>query len=132
MGKIRVLLADDNGAVVERVRAILGADFEIVGAVCNGLEAVAETQRLDPDVLVIDISMPILDGLESTRRLRVTNRRTKVVFLTVHRDQDFVTAALSAGASAYVTKSDVTTDLIPAIYDALEGRSYISQSAQTL
>jgi DNA-binding NarL/FixJ family response regulator len=131
MGKIRVLLADDNGAVVERVRAILGADFEIVGAVCNGLEAVAETQRLDPDVLVIDISMPILDGLESTRRLRVTNRRTKVVFLTVHRDQDFVTAALSAGASAYVTKSDVTTDLIPAIHDALEGRTYISQSAQT-
>jgi len=131
MGKIRVLLADDNGAVVEQVRAILGADFEIVGAVCNGLEAVAETQRLDPDVLVIDISMPILDGLESTRRLRVTNRRTKVVFLTVHRDQDFVAAALSAGASAYVTKSDVTTDLMPAIHDALEGRTYISQSAQT-
>jgi len=80
---------------------------------------------------VIDISMPILDGLESTRRLRVTNRRTKVVFLTVHRDQDFVAAALSAGASAYVTKSDVTTDLMPAIHDALEGRTYISQSAQT-
>jgi len=131
MGKIRVLLADDNDAVVERVRAILGADFEIVGAVCNGLEAVAETQRLDPDVLVIDISMPILDGLESTRRLRVTNRRTKVVFLTVHRDQDFITAAFSAGASAYVTKSDVTTDLMPAIHDAFEGRTYVSQSAQT-
>jgi DNA-binding NarL/FixJ family response regulator len=130
MGKIRVLLADDNDAVVERVRALLGADFEIVGAVCNGLEAVAEAQRLDPDVLVIDISMPVLDGLESTRRLRATNRRTKIVFLTVHRDQDFVSAAFSAGASAYVTKSDVTTDLMPAIHDALEGRTYVSQSAQ--
>jgi len=108
----------------------LGADFEIVGAVCNGLEAVAEAQRLDPDVLVIDISMPVLDGLESTRRLRATNRRTKIVFLTVHRDQDFVSAAFSAGASAYVTKSDVTTDLMPAIHDALEGRTYVSQSAQ--
>jgi len=131
MGKIRVLLADDNDAVVERVRALLGADFEIVGAVCNGLEAVAEAQRLDPDVLVIDISMPVLDGLESTRRLRATNRRTKIVFLTVHRDQDFVSAAFSAGASAYVTKSDVTTDLMPAIHDAIEGRTYVSQSAQT-
>ena len=125
-----MLLADDNDAVVERVRALLGADFEIVGAVCNGLEAVAEAQRLDPDVLVIDISMPVLDGLESTRRLRATNRRTKIVFLTVHRDQDFVSAAFSAGASAYVTKSDVTTDLMPAIHDALEGRTYVSQSAQ--
>ena len=130
MGKIRVLLADDNDAVVERVRAILGAGCEIVGVVCNGLDAVAETRRLDPDVLIIDISMPVLDGLESTRRLRMTNRRTKIVFLTVHRDHDFVTAALSAGASAYVTKSDVTTDLMPAIHDALDGRIFVSQTAQ--
>jgi DNA-binding NarL/FixJ family response regulator len=131
MGKIRVLIADDNENVVERVRVILGADFEVVGAAFNGRDAVAETQRLDPDVLVVDISMPILDGLQAARRLRVTNPRTKIVFLTVHRDQDFVAVAFSAGASAYVTKSDVATDLIPAINDAFYGRTYISHSVQS-
>jgi DNA-binding NarL/FixJ family response regulator len=91
------------------------------------LEAVAEVQRLDPDVLVTDISMPILDGLEAVSRL-LPGRRTKIVFLTVHEDEDFVAAAFSAGASGYVIKSDVTTDLIPAIREAVEGRIFISRS----
>lgn len=128
MSRIRVLLADDHEAVLARVRLILGSDFEIVGAVSNGLNAVEEAERLDPDVLVIDISMPILDGLQAAARLRDANCRTKIVFLTVHEDQDFVAAALAAGASAYVTKEDVTTDLVPAIHEALQGGTYISQS----
>ena len=128
MGKIRVLLADDHETILARVRAVLGEDFDIVGAVKNGRDAVAEVQRLDPDVLVIDISMPVLDGLQAVSQLRSTNRRTKVVFLTVHEDQDFVAAAFSAGASGYVTKSRLTTDLIPAIREALEGHTYVSQS----
>lgn len=128
MSRIRVLLADDHEAVLARVRLILGQDFEIVGAVNNGLDAVEEAERLDPDVLVIDISMPILDGLQAAARLRNANRRTKIIFLTVHEDQDFVAAALAAGASAYVMKEDVTTDLVPAIHEALQGGTYISQS----
>jgi DNA-binding NarL/FixJ family response regulator len=128
MRKIRVLLADDHLAVLERVRGILGVDFDIVGAVNNGRDALAEAERLDPDVLVIDISMPILNGLEAADCLRAKNHRTKVVFLTVHADPDFVAAAISAGASGYVTKSDVTTDLVPAIREALAGRIYISKS----
>jgi DNA-binding NarL/FixJ family response regulator len=128
MGKIRVLLADDHLAVLERVRGILGADFDIVGSVNNGRDALAEAGRLDPDVLVIDISMPILNGFEAADRLRAINRRTKVIFLTVHSDPDFVAAAFSAGASGYVTKSDVTTDLVPAIREALAGRTYVSKS----
>ena len=127
MEKIRVLLADDHDAIVSQVRAVLGDEFEVVGAVKNGREAVTEVKRLDPDVLVIDISMPILDGLEAASQLR-SRRRTKIVFLTVHEDEDFVAAAFSAGASAYVTKGDLVTDLVPAIRDALEWRIYISNS----
>ena len=128
MAKIRVLLADDHETILARVRSVLSNEFEIVGTVTNGRDAVKEVRRLDPDVLVIDISMPVLDGLQAVSELQSTNRRTKVVFLTVHEDPDFVTAALSAGASGYVTKSHLTTDLVPAIREALEGHNYVSQS----
>jgi len=128
MEKIRVLLADDHETILAQVRQTLGEDFRVVGAVANGRDAVDEVRRLDPDVLVIDISMPILDGLQAVSQLRSINRRTKVVFLTVHEDQEFVAAAFSAGASGYVTKADVMTDLVPAIHEALEGRSFTSRS----
>jgi DNA-binding NarL/FixJ family response regulator len=127
MGRVRVLLADNHETILAQVRSVLNEQFEIVGAVKNGLEAVAEVRRLDPDVLVIDISMPILDGLEAASRLG-SGQQPKIVFLTVHEDEQFVAAAFSVGASGYVIKSDVTTDLIPAIHDALEGRIYISKS----
>lgn len=128
MAKIRVLLADDHDSIVEQVRLTLGGDVDIVGVVDNGQDAIAEVGRLNPDVLVIDISMPILNGLRAVSQRRSTNSRTKVVFLTVHQDQDFVAAAFSAGASGYVTKADVTTDLVPVIQEVLQGRTYISQS----
>jgi len=128
MGKIRVLLADDHKAILDRVRAVLGEEFDIVGTVNNGRDALGEVRRLDPDVLVLDISMPGLNGLQTANELKSAQKRTKVVFLTVHEDPDFVAAAFSAGASAYVLKSDVTTDLVPAIHDVLDGRRYISQS----
>lgn len=128
MGKIRVLLADDHDAILARVQAVLVDDFDVVGAVKNGRDAVEEAHRLDPDVLVIDISMPVLDGLQAVSRLRSTNRRTKVVFLTVHEDPDYVVAAFSAGANGYVTKSRLTTDLVPAIREALEGHTFVSKS----
>jgi DNA-binding NarL/FixJ family response regulator len=127
MGKIRVLLADNHDTILAQVRNALEEEFEVVGAVSNGLEAVAEVRRLDPDVLVIDISMPVLDGLEAASRLR-SSCRAKIVFLTVHEDEDFVDAAFAAGASGYVTKADLTTDLVPAIHEALEGRIFISKS----
>jgi CheY-like chemotaxis protein len=128
MSQIRVLLADDHEMILAQVRVLLGKDFDIVGAVSNGRDAVVEVQRLDPDVLVIDISMPVLDGLHAVSQLRFTNCRTKVVFLTVHEDQDFVVAAFSAGASGYVSKSDIARDLVPAIREVMQGRSYVSQS----
>jgi DNA-binding NarL/FixJ family response regulator len=127
MRKGRILLADDHKTILSRVRGILCEEFDVVGAVNNGRDAISEVERLDPDVLVIDISMPILNGLEVLSKLGPTCR-AKVVFLTVHEDPDFVAAALAAGASGYVVKEDVTTDLVPAIRATLEGRRYLSQS----
>ena len=131
MGKIRVLLADDHATILAQVRSILGEAFDVVGGVRNGRDAVEEVQRLDPDVLVIDISMPVLNGLQAVSELQSKKCRTKVVFLTVHEDQDYIDAAFSAGASGYVIKSRVTTDLIPAIREALEGHRSISRPMST-
>jgi|SRR5215469_6141130 len=128
MGKIRVLPADDHEMLLARVRWVRCEDFEVVGTVGDGRDAIAEVVRLDPDVLVIDISMPILDGLQAASQLRRKGCRTRVVFLTVHEDQDYVDAAFAAGASGYVTKPHVTSDLAPAIREALNGRTYVSKS----
>src|SRR4051812_38286497 len=101
MGTYLILLTDDHGVILVGVLAEFSVEFEVVVKVNNGLENIAEVERLDPDVLVIDISMPMLDGLQAVSRLG-SNCRTKVVFLTVHEDPDFVAAAFSAGASGYV------------------------------
>jgi DNA-binding NarL/FixJ family response regulator len=127
MGRIRVLLADDNEKILAFVRTVLGEEFEIVGAVMNGQDAIAEVRRLDPDVLLIDISMPILNGLEAVSSMRFVHR-TRFVFLTVHEEKVLVDAAFAAGATGYVAKSDLITDLVPAIFEVLEGRKYISKS----
>lgn len=127
MGKIRVLLADDHEAILARVHTVLCDEFDVIGHVNNGQDAIVEVRRLDPDALVIDISMPILNGLQAVSQL-CPRCRTKVVFLTVHEDLDFVAAAFAAGASAYVLKADLTSDLAPAIRLALEGARYISPS----
>jgi DNA-binding NarL/FixJ family response regulator len=131
MAKIRVVLADDHQAVLAKVRGVLGEDFDVVDAVADGSQAVDVVLALDPDVLVTDISMPSLDGLQVAKRLQSAHCRAKIVFLTVHEDQDFVAAALHAGASGYVTKSRLAIDLIPAIREALLGRTFISQIVST-
>lgn len=130
MGKISVLLADDNDVILARVRQVLCEEFEIVGAVRTGSDAVEEVQRLKPDVLVIDLSIPILHGLDVVASLR-SKSRTKVIFLTVHKHQDFVAAAFAAGASAYVAKANVITDLVPAIWEVMLGGKYVSHSIRT-
>ncbi|WP_169747193.1 response regulator [Edaphobacter aggregans] len=128
MGDVRVLLADDHETILAHLHAVLSEYFDIVSAVKNGRDAVTEVKRLNPDVLVIDISMPILDGLQAVSELRSLDLRTRVVFLTVHEDQDFVAAAFSAGATGYVTKKHVATDLVPAIREALKGHTFVSPS----
>lgn len=128
MARTRVLIADDHEKMLAEVRAVLSKDFEVVGTASNGREAIAEVKRLHPDVLVIDISMPVLDGLQAASQLRAKACGTKIIFLTVHEDQDYVDAAFAAGASGYVTKSHLTTDLVSAIREAISGRKYVSKS----
>jgi DNA-binding NarL/FixJ family response regulator len=127
MSKIRVLLADDHESTLEWIRTTLNNEFDVVGAVGNGQDAVTEVRRLDPDVLVVDISMPVLCGLEAVAQLG-PHLRPKVVFLTQHTEPEFITAAFNAGASAYVLKLELSTDLIPAIHEALQGRRHLSPS----
>ena len=126
LAKIRVVLADDHQALLARVRRVLAEEYEVVGVVGNGSQAVEAVLTLDPDVLVIDISMPVLDGLQAARQLQKANCRTKIVFLTIREDHDFVAAALSAGALGYVTKARLSTDLVPAILGAMQGRTFVS------
>jgi DNA-binding NarL/FixJ family response regulator len=128
MSKIRVVLADDYQPIVARVRGTLGEEFEVVGTAENGNQAVASVLTLDADVLITDISMPVLNGLQAAKRLQNAQCRAKIVFLSVHADRAFVAAAFAAGASAYVVKSRLTTDLIPAIREALVGNTFVSQS----
>ena len=126
MAKIRVVLADDHQSVLETVRKTLDESFEVIAAVEDGQQAVDAVRRLDPDVLVTDISMPILNGFQVTKHLQVPKCRTRIVILTIHEDPDFVEAALNAGASGYVIKARLRTDLIPAIQEALQGHIFVS------
>jgi DNA-binding NarL/FixJ family response regulator len=127
VAKIRVVLADNHKAVAAKVRQVLCEEFEVVAAVEDGSQAVDAVRLLDPDVLVIDISMPVLDGLHAAKRMKQSDCRAKIIFLTIHEDRDFVTAAFSAGASGYVTKGRLTTDLVPAIREVLLGHTFVSQ-----
>jgi len=122
------LLADDHQAVLGTVARLLAVDFDVVGAVENGELAVEAVVALDPDIVVLDISMPVMNGIEAASRLKKSGSRARVIFLTVQTQPDFVTAAFLAGALGYVLKPRVCTDLVPAIREVLEGRIFASPS----
>ena len=126
----RLLLADDHAAMLGKTVRLLEGEFAIVGTVGNGLDLLEAALRLDPDVVVLDITMPGLDGIQAARRLRRAGCRAKLVFLTVHEDPDYVRAALDAGGTAYVVKARLVSDLIPAISAALSGERFISPTVQ--
>jgi DNA-binding NarL/FixJ family response regulator len=126
MNKPRVLLADDHRVVAEGLRGLLEPHFEVVGVVSDGRELVASAKRLAPDVVVLDISMPSLNGIEAARQLRDANLRAKVVFLTMHREVAYATRAMEAGASGFVLKHSAPSELVTAIREALRGGTYIT------
>jgi DNA-binding NarL/FixJ family response regulator len=126
--KIRVLLADDHPPLLDRIVALLSTEFTVVGAVKDGEEAVTAASLLRPDVLVFDVSMPRLSGLDAAALIRRGGSAVPVVFLTVHSEPEFLQAAWEAGALGYVRKSHMGSDLIPAIRAALLGKRFISAS----
>ncbi len=124
--RFRVLLADDHIEFLRVTVCLLEPEFEVVGTVGDGQTLLDETARQEPDLLVLDISMPVLNGIEATRRLKAVGSRAKIVFLTVHEDPDYVCAALAAGAHGYVVKSRLACDLPLALREVLAGRSFVS------
>jgi len=125
----RILLVDDHPLMLECVTRCLQSAFEVVGTARNGREMVEEAIRLKPDIIVADIIMPELSGIDAADDLRKQGSTAKIVFLTIHSEPAFVKACLDVGASGYVVKPDLWRDLIPAIDAALSGRCFISLRA---
>ena len=128
MARARILLADDHKEIRDRAVRLLEPEFEVVGAVADGNALVRVSAQLKPDVCIIDISMPYLNGIEAAIKLRENGSEARIVFLTVNEDSDFVRAALKTGALGYVVKSRMATDLCLAINGAIRGNLFVSPS----
>jgi DNA-binding NarL/FixJ family response regulator len=124
--RTKVLLADDHIVVAEGLATLLKNRFDLVGTVSNGSELIDAARKLRPDVIVADISMPVLSGLEALRRLKAARSDAKVIFLTMHADAQLATEAFRAGASGYVLKQSAGEELIAAIQEVLQGRTYLT------
>ena len=128
MKRIRILLADDHAVVRQGFKMILGAqaDMEIVGEAGNGREAVELAEQLQPDMVVMDVAMPELNGIEATRRLAAILPHTRVLALSMHKDSVYVREILRAGARGYLLKDSVAADLVAAVRAVAGGEGYLS------
>jgi DNA-binding NarL/FixJ family response regulator len=122
----RLLLAEDHVIVADGLRHLLEPEFDLIGVVGDGLALVENANKLSPDVIVTDISMPRLSGIEAARRLKAGGSCSKIIFLTMHMDVEVAAEALRAGASGYVLKHSATHTLSYAIREALKGRQFVS------
>src|SRR5262245_46990618 len=126
MNKPRILLADDHLILAEGLRRLLEAEFEVVAVVADGRELVAAARKHRPDVIVADVTMPSLNGIEAAVQLRDLGVGAKIVFLTMHRDVAYARRAMQAGAVGYVLKHSVSSELVTAVFEALRGRTYVT------
>jgi len=126
MKKPRILLADDHKIVIEGLKNLLRDEFEIVGSVEDGRTLVEKASTLYPDVIVADISMPQLNGIEAARQIKKIDKNIKIVFLTMHPDATYAANAFEAGASGFVLKHSASGELIRAIHEAIKGRTYVT------
>jgi DNA-binding NarL/FixJ family response regulator len=125
-GRARILIAEDHELMRNKVVRLLRRDFEVLGAVTNGEALLEAAARLSPDVCLLDISMPRLNGIETATHLKKRSSPTKVIFLTIHDDSDSVGVAFKSGAEGYVFKTRMATDLVLAIREVLAGRTFLS------
>jgi len=125
---IRILLADDHSILREGLRMLLERqqEFAVVGDASNGREAVEMAEACDPDVVIMDLAMPGMNGIEATRRITARNPRTAVVILSMHADESYILRSLKAGARAYLLKDSLKTDLMDAVRAAVRGKSFFS------
>jgi DNA-binding NarL/FixJ family response regulator len=131
MLKIRVLIADDHAMLRECIRALLGQqkDIEIVGEASEGKEAIRKVDELKPDVILLDIAMPELDGLEAARQIRKQYPTTKILILTQHDNKEYILSAIKAGVSGYVPKKALASELISAIRSVYQGNPFLFSNA---
>lgn len=126
MDRPRLILADDHTMVVEALKHLLEPDFEIVGTVADGRALLKAAADLKPDAVVVDIGMPLLNGLDAGQQLKTSNPNIKVIYLTQHRDARYVAEAFKRHASGFIPKSSAASELTVAIWEALQGKSYLS------
>jgi DNA-binding NarL/FixJ family response regulator len=126
MSRTKVLLADDHQMFSQGLQGLLEDEFELVGTVADGQALVEAAQRLDPDVIVVDISMPVLNGLDAVRQLKAQGVRAKIVFLTMHADDRLLAEAFRCGGTGYVLKQSAGEELILAIRQVLAGHKYVT------
>jgi DNA-binding NarL/FixJ family response regulator len=126
MTRPRILMADDHLMLLDAFRALLEPEFEVVGTVTDGRALLEEFSRLYPDVVLLDVAMPLLNGLDAGRQLKAQRRSVKLIYLTMNPDPDLAGEALRLGASGYVLKSSAAQELKQAIQEALRGRTYIT------
>ena len=126
MALARVMLADDHTMLVEAFRKLLESQCEVVGTASDGRVLLETAQRLKPDVIIVDIAMPLMNGLEAGLRLKELMPTTKLIFLTMNEDSDLAVEAMRCGASGYLLKSSAASELMQAIQMALKGKSYVT------
>jgi len=128
MSKIKILLAEDHTIVRKGIRSLLDSehDMEVVGEAENGREAVEKTAQLCPDIVLLDHTMPVLNGLEATRQIRKFYPAVKLLILTMHTNEEYIFQYLQAGAAGYLVKQSAPTDLVAAIHAVYQGQSFLS------
>jgi len=131
MNRSRIIIADDHLGILQKISQLLEPEFDVVGMVSDGQALLTAVSELQPDLVILDISMPGINGIMAARQLKQTGSTTKHIFLTIHEDTDFLSEALSTGALGYVLKSHIASDLIHAIHEALADRIFVSSFQST-
>src|SRR6516225_4916909 len=126
MSRPRIVIADDHQILAEGLRSLLEPEFEVVAVVADGRELIAAARKHRPDVIVADVTMPSLNGIDAAAHLRDSGVKARVIFLTMHRDVAYARRAMDAGAAGFVLKHSAASELVTAVRAALQGRTYVT------